>query len=66
MVSLLIDERDGFRLTDACAPHGSDAEIDPRRDESLRVRVGLIEGLWDGDASALLTLIVLLLDVWRV
>lgn len=45
MVSLLLDDRPGFMLTDACAPHGSEAEIDPRRDDSLRVRVGLIEGL---------------------
>lgn len=45
MVSLLLDVRDGFELTAVCAPHGSEAETDPRREESRLPVVGLSEGL---------------------
>ena len=45
MVSLLLEDLMGFMLTDACVPHGSEAEMDPRLDESLLESVGLSEGL---------------------
>ena len=54
IVSLLVEERDGFIFTAACAPHGSEAVMDPLRDESLLDRVGLCSGLCAGDASVLL------------
>ena len=50
-MSLLEVAREGFLLILSYVPQGSDAEIDPRRAESLRERVGLREGLLEGDAS---------------
>jgi len=50
MVSLLEVARVGLLLTEAWVPQGSEAETEPLRAESLRARVGLMEGLLDGDA----------------
>lgn len=55
MVSLLLEVREGCILTAACAPHGSEAETDPRREESLLPVVGLREGLCAGEFSVLLS-----------
>ena len=41
IVSLLVEDLDGFRFTAECVPHGSAAETEPRRDESLLDSVGL-------------------------
>ena len=53
-MSLLVDVREGFMFSPACAPHGSEAEMEPLRDESLLDSVGLCSGLCAGDASVLL------------
>lgn len=58
IVSLLLEDLAGFMLTEACVPHGSDAEMDPRLDESRLESEGLCRGLWEGDASALLVLVI--------
>lgn len=61
MVSLLLEERKGLLLMAECAPHGSAADAEPRREDSLRPVVGLREGLWAGDASVLLRALMLIL-----
>ena len=56
MVSRLWELREGLRLTEACWPHGSAADTEPRRDERRRVSVGLVpvsDGLWEGEDSML-------------
>jgi hypothetical protein len=53
-VSLLVEVREGFIFIAVCAPHGSEAETEPLRDESLLDMVGLCSGLCAGDASVLL------------
>jgi hypothetical protein len=57
-VSLLLDDRVGFMLTDAWAPHGSDAEMEPRLLDSRLESEGLNDGLCEGDASALLSPVI--------
>lgn len=66
MVSLLLDVREGFELTAVCAPHGSDAETDPRREESRLPVVGLREGLWEGEFSVLLSALIFMAAVDQI
>ena len=47
MVSVLLDERFGFRFTPACTPNGSGAALEPRRADRRRftVVVDIVRGL---------------------
>ena len=49
LVSVLLDERFGFRFTPACTPNGSGAALEPRRADRRRftVVVDIVRGLTD-------------------
>lgn len=51
MVRRLEVERRGLLLSGEWTPHGSEADTEPLREDSLRERVGLRDGLLEGETT---------------